>query len=228
MQDDEYYQITSQLDAREILRYLNDLGIQNISGQVLKNFISDLKKLIKYELQNRDKNSAVQEFDTQWSDRLHSASTFSSRIRSRTQDSTSCNKECQKSSRKKMPGLFNTYPHSAPNLRQLNPDTNLSRRACSCVRVEKKQDLKHKETKDNIVSSNNNLIKVSKQPTNKKCDPVSLYHYYMSLWAKYKPNVPGENNWSDLRWQIRQKMAGSFPKQGPKVPVMKGKNEENS
>lgn len=40
MQDDEYYQITSQLDAREILRYLNDLGIQNISGQVLKYFIS--------------------------------------------------------------------------------------------------------------------------------------------------------------------------------------------
>lgn len=64
------------------------------------------------------------------------------------------------------------------------------------------------------------VIKVSKQPTNKKCDPVSLYHYYMSLWAKYKPNVPGENNWSDLRWQIRQKMAGSFPKQGPKVIII--------
>lgn len=42
----------------------------------------------------------------------------------------------------------------------------------------------------------------------------------MSLWAKYKPNVPGENNWSDLRWQIRQKMAGSFPKQGPKVIII--------
>lgn len=52
------------------------------------------------------------------------------------------------------------------------------------------------------------VIKVPKQPAKKKCDPVTLYHYYTSLWEKYKPNVPGENNWSDLRWSVRQKMAG--------------------
>lgn len=45
----------------------------------------------------------------------------------------------------------------------------------------------------------------------KKCDPVTLYHYYTSLWNKYKTNVPGENDWSDLRWSIRQKMAGNIP-----------------
>lgn len=52
------------------------------------------------------------------------------------------------------------------------------------------------------------VIRVVKQPVLKKTDPVSLYHYYMSLWAKYKSNVPGENDWSDLRWSVRQKMAG--------------------
>lgn len=38
--DDEYYRLTSELDAREILRYLNNLGIHNISGEVLKYFIT--------------------------------------------------------------------------------------------------------------------------------------------------------------------------------------------
>lgn len=52
-----------------------------------------------------------------------------------------------------------------------------------------------------------------KPPAKKKCDPVTLYHYYTSLWNKYKSNVPGENDWSDLRWNIRQKMAGNVPKQ---------------
>lgn len=37
---DDYYNITSEIDAREVLRYLNDLGIRNISGEVLKYFIS--------------------------------------------------------------------------------------------------------------------------------------------------------------------------------------------
>lgn len=47
------------------------------------------------------------------------------------------------------------------------------------------------------------------KPLQKKCDPVSLYHYYLSMWQKYKDNVPGENSWSELRWSVRQKMAGS-------------------
>lgn len=40
MDSDDYYELTSQLDARAILRYLNNLGIHNISGEVLKYFIT--------------------------------------------------------------------------------------------------------------------------------------------------------------------------------------------
>lgn len=57
------------------------------------------------------------------------------------------------------------------------------------------------------------MIKVPIQAAKKKCDPVALYHYYTTLWAKYKSNVPGENNWADLRWNIRQKMAGAVTQQ---------------
>lgn len=40
MEEDDYCEVTSQLDAREILRYLNNLGIRNINGEVLKYFIT--------------------------------------------------------------------------------------------------------------------------------------------------------------------------------------------
>ncbi|CAH2263426.1 uncharacterized protein LOC120627527 [Pararge aegeria] len=202
---DEYYEITSQLDAREILRYLNNLGIRNISGEVLKYFITDLKKFIKYDLQHRDHNSSptTQTSEVVGPERLHSASTFSSRTRSKIPDAqTKCTRECEKIRKHTNVRTI----HSAPNLFSQKTDEKLIRRACSCVTVDKKPALQ-KETPKSTISSN--LIKVPKQPTIKKSDPVSLYHYYTSLWAKYKPNVPGENDWSDLRWNIRQKMVGN-------------------
>ncbi|XP_050346887.1 uncharacterized protein LOC126771173 [Nymphalis io] len=199
---DDYCDITSQLDAREILRYLNNLGIRNINGEVLKYFITDLKKLIKYDLQQKsaDHSMRTQRTERVGLERLHSASTFSSRSRSKA-PFVSCPKECQRPRR--LTNLHNI--HSAPNIGHQREEIKTSRRACSCVKLEKKIDTP-KETPKTTVS--NNLIKVPKQQIKKKSDPVSLYHYYMSLWEKYKPNVPGENNWSDLRWNIRQKMVG--------------------
>ncbi|KAL4715561.1 hypothetical protein ACJJTC_009187 [Scirpophaga incertulas] len=193
----EYHEMTAELDAREILRYLNNLGIQNVSGEVLKYFITDLKKLIKYDLQQKETV-----FEKQLvSERLHSASTFSSRIRSKGTHGLllNCGKDILGSKRHVQ------RIHSAPILRDTNQENgHVSRRACSCVRVEKKNTVQ-----ETVAPANNNIIKVLPPPLKKKCDPVTLYHYYSSLWAKYKPNVPGENDWSDLRWTIRQKMAGS-------------------
>ncbi|XP_055709819.1 uncharacterized protein LOC129805732 [Phlebotomus papatasi] len=37
------------LDAREVLHHLNELGYKNITAHQLKEFIRDLKKLIKYD-----------------------------------------------------------------------------------------------------------------------------------------------------------------------------------
>ncbi|KAL0831129.1 hypothetical protein ABMA28_001999 [Loxostege sticticalis] len=207
----EYHDVTAELDAKEILRYLNNLGIQNISGEVLKYFITDLKKLIKYDLEQKNSRTSghITTPEPSGPERLHSASTFSSRIRSKCQQSApvSCNRDCQR----RKPLSFRNI-HSAPSLGHRKLEINASektiRRACSCIRVEKQEVI----TKEKIPSSNSNLIKVPQQQAKKKCDPVSLYHYYTSLWAKYKPNVPGENDWADLRWNVRQKMAGCVPK----------------
>ncbi|KAF9794255.1 hypothetical protein SFRURICE_009632 [Spodoptera frugiperda] len=211
--DDNYYDLTAELDAREILRYLNNLGIHNISGEVLKYFITDLKKLIKYDLQqkNQSRSTNHEKDEMPGPERLHSASTFCSRLRSKGQENIipKCTRECQKSRRVNVRNV-----HSAPNLGQPKTEDKPLRRACSCVRVEKKEERKPELEKERSSSctTSNNLIKVPKQQPKKKCDPVTLYHYYTTLWDKYKSNVPGENNWSDLRWSIRQKMAGNIVK----------------
>ncbi|CAH0750117.1 unnamed protein product [Diatraea saccharalis] len=216
--DTEYYEVTSELDPREILRYLNNLGINNISGEILKYFITDLKKLIKYDLQQKkEKSSLESKPEPCGPERLHSASTFSSRIRSKCQENISevCGRVCHK---RKTYTVRNI--HSAPVLglhRKENFSDKPLRRFCSCSRVEKKPDPVSKEIPP---ASSSNLIKVPKQPQKKKCDPVSLYHYYTALWAKYKPNVPGENDWSDLRWSVRQKMAGNAPKLTNKASIL--------
>jgi hydrolethalus syndrome protein 1 len=39
-------------------------------------------------------------------------------------------------------------------------------------------------------------------------DAVQLYHKYQKEWNRFKPNFPGENDHSELRWKIRTKMLG--------------------
>lgn len=214
MEEDDYCEVTSQLDAREILRYLNNLGIRNINGEVLKYFITDLKKLIKYDLQHRNEGESLstraQKTESVGCERLHSASTFSSRNRSKvTITNQTCTRGCQ--SKRKVINLQSI--HSAPTIGHQKEEIITSRRACSCIRSEKPEKKPETSKETPRTTYSHSLIKVPKQPIKRKCDPVSLYHYYTALWEKYKPNVPGENNWSDLRWNIRQKMVGNVVSQ---------------
>jgi len=45
-----------RLDHRQVLAYLNELGYKNITAQQLKDFMHDLKKLIKYEKRYSEEN----------------------------------------------------------------------------------------------------------------------------------------------------------------------------
>ncbi|CAK1549474.1 unnamed protein product [Leptosia nina] len=219
---EEYINITSELDAREILRYLNYLGIHNISGEVLKYFITDLKKLIKYDIEQRSQYNGKSE-KHEGPERLHSASTFSSRSRSKvfSREVLCCTKECLR----KATSIRNV--HSAPTLRKTMDESPPKRRACSCVRVEQKSERGKESTRaPNTLCEN--LIKVPRLRQKKKCDPVSLYHYYSSLWEKYKPNVPGENDWADIRWRIRQKMVGTDSQPPSKVSLHKNQGRGKS
>lgn len=57
-----------------------------------------------------------------------------------------------------------------------------------------------------------------------KTDPVKLYHKYKEIWAQQK--VPGENDHSQLRWTIREKMLGQDPHPHPRVGVLHLKNKK--
>ncbi|KAJ8917693.1 hypothetical protein NQ315_005140 [Exocentrus adspersus] len=50
--------MSQKIDPREVLTYLNELGYTNINAQQLKDFITDLKKLIKHENRRRHKDNA--------------------------------------------------------------------------------------------------------------------------------------------------------------------------
>ncbi|XP_018564388.1 hydrolethalus syndrome protein 1 homolog isoform X2 [Anoplophora glabripennis] len=49
--------MSQKIDPREVLTYLNELGYTNINAQQLKDFITDLKKLIKHENKRRQKEN---------------------------------------------------------------------------------------------------------------------------------------------------------------------------
>lgn len=207
-----------ELDAREILRYLNELGIRNITADVLRDFISDLKKFIKYDMRCRNQNIDYNDMcidleGVEGPERLHTASTFSSRCRTKSLTDLDLKKCCgrrisQNPSLKGGRGtsckvrMTNSAPATFTNRRA---DTNSCTCRCTCVQ-EKVEEKQSKNIK--LTTSSSNFIRVPVKLPQKKHDPVALYHYYRSVWDKYKPNLPGQNNWADLRWTIRQKLAG--------------------
>lgn len=86
---------------------------------------------------------------------MHSASTFCSRLRSISSSNTipQCSKQCQKG---RQP-LKMRNVHSAPVLGQQTKtqEEKLPRRACSCIREEKKAEKIPKETKETVHSNTN-------------------------------------------------------------------------
>ncbi|KAH8351442.1 hypothetical protein KR059_002625 [Drosophila kikkawai] len=65
------------LDARAILQYLNDLGYRNISAEQLREFLKDLRKLIKHEERLAENAKA----NHSSSNSLHKRGTVSSRAK---------------------------------------------------------------------------------------------------------------------------------------------------
>ncbi|KAH8249135.1 hypothetical protein KR032_006266 [Drosophila birchii] len=65
------------LDARAILQYLNDLGYRNISAEQLREFLKDLRKLIKHEERLAENARA----NHSSSNNLHKRGTVSSRAK---------------------------------------------------------------------------------------------------------------------------------------------------
>ncbi|XP_044271105.1 hydrolethalus syndrome protein 1 homolog isoform X2 [Tribolium madens] len=196
--------MATKISPREVLEYLNDLGYHNVNPQQLKEFVYDLKKLIKYEERKRreqsiENTSVPKESRKDSKDDvfvvLHSQGTHSSRAKIVPKKESVISLKIKTSKASHHCQETTTEPQTAP--RKSTEDS------LDFVPV---KDVPAKK----VTSSHKPKVIRPAVQTNKKNDPVALYHQYQMCWKRQK--IPGEDNRTDLRWAIREKMMS-----GPKV-----------
>lgn len=262
------------LDARVVLIHLNALGYRNITSEQLKEFIKDLKKLIKYDLKME-----AQGF------RVALKTTVSSRSKSREKAKSSSSTENEdyfikrrfdgiRRSRSSGKQKSISVPKKISEKQSDSNDKENQGKASDRSRSPRNPSVKSEATKATKPSSRSKSPKDASEEIRKKIledsenteiqkpkegnqearpsrpsarsdgsgkvskgckiylilevfllirfffpgirpnkpqkpahgDPVALYQYYKKEWEKFKPCFPGENSWTDLRWEIRNKL----------------------
>lgn len=226
--------MTIKLDPKEVRAHLHRLGYCNITGEQLKDFIKDLKKLIKYDqrlLCTCKESSEVSEsfyIET-------SPETFRTSNSTSSHTGNECNHEeghkiahthdCMK---QKYVTCTGSLAHTVQS------DDSSGRSSCSTAlpnipaKIKKSIHFSNKvecqttgciENLQESVKPKSSFIR----PWNinprqnvrgpKRCDPVKLYHHYQDIWRQQK--VPGEDNHYDLRWSVRERMLSEDPHPHP-------------
>lgn len=149
------------------------------------NFINflDLKKLIKYDLQQRSLSSNNIE-KHEGPERLHSASTFSSRSRSKafTGKSLCCTKGRERPRQPLMLRNIQSAPALGQKIEEKHPQ-----RACSCVRIERKTEcIKESSKPATTLSDNCNIFLISKLILNINSIMIFLFMFQLSKYLKCK------------------------------------------
>ncbi|KAF6210201.1 hypothetical protein GE061_013304 [Apolygus lucorum] len=216
------------LDPREVLEHLSALGYNHITKDQLKQFIKDLRKLIKYDLRRlqaqeevtgenvsscgsvqardngltgsghkrilREKNQA----DKKLTETRSKSIAVQTLVSSRDLASSSCGSAISSAPAKLQ------HASSVSDASVVSCSTCKSALPCPCSasNLRKKSAGKKENSAPKPVSS---FIRIPPCDVRMgKTDPVTLYHYYQSVWAKQ--NRPGENPHADVRWRIRHKM----------------------
>ncbi|XP_062549168.1 uncharacterized protein LOC134213820 [Armigeres subalbatus] len=200
------------LDAREILSHLNQLGYRNITPDQLKEFQKDLRKLIKFDTGVRGPNvgaslnpealmRGAQQMNT--FQRLHTLTTISYDAKIARNIPTKQSQSATVESRKE------SETGAAQHLRSETVTPVDEHDAKEIHLLDGGRSKKLKSGKENV-AANKMWIRPRSSSANsfRKNDPVSLYHSYQKDWARFKNQLPGENDRSDLRWQIRTKLLG--------------------
>ncbi|CAD7079453.1 unnamed protein product [Hermetia illucens] len=220
-------------DAREVLTHLNALGYRNISAEQLKEFIKDLKKLIKYESRIGAVLHAQQfELDGNRNEKdvfskLHENQTTSIKAKYGTSAKKTETKPSSPSRKIKPRNIFKESNQiknppgdiketkSRPQSASTTVTTNTERPKSAMDTGRRPKTPKSSRISRSARSStdqkeNRMWIRPKiphPQPPRTK-DPVQLYQFYQREWERFKPQLPGENDHSELRWQIRHKLMG--------------------
>lgn len=213
------------IDPREVLEHLQYLGYRSITKEQLKEFVRDLKRLIKYEERKEGKESVVANGEKVSAATVHSPLSFPAEhvISPRTEpDSYSpfnlahSDEESVQPSQEKSSSERSYHPNDYI-------DEELSCRGCDNCMIRKldSSSMKKKveEQKPSAGGSGTKWSEAGKAPEpipsfirsvkttgrGGRCDPVALYHYYQHQWSK-RP-LPGEDPRTDLRWAVRTRLA---------------------
>ncbi|KDR19697.1 uncharacterized protein LOC110829687 [Zootermopsis nevadensis] len=226
-----------ELDPKEVEAHLNRLGYYNITEEQLKEFIKDLKKLIKYDQHlfctcnesTKDSESSCTGTSTEVLSNYNLTSSPGEKENSHVENHK--NDQAHDRAEQKYVLCSRSFPH---NVQPDNSSSTTYVSPCATalpnVAGNTKKSINHSKQKHSQKTrSVENLQEPMKpkrsfiRPRNiqpgqqveapKRCDPVKLYHYYQDIWKQQK--VPGECCHSDLRWCIRERMLGEDPHPRP-------------
>lgn len=227
--------MTIKLDPKEVKAHLYRLGYCNITGEQLKEFIKDLKKLIKYDqhLLCTCKDSAKVSESSYKETSLETLNTYNSTSSPSGNENSHIKKYERDRSHDTTTQKYVTCARSFAHNVQSDGSSSKAYVSCSTAlpntagttkkshfsKQKESQKIKPVENLQESVKPKYSFIRPwNIQPGQqagapKRCDPVKLYHHYQDIWRQQK--VPGENNHSDLRWCIRERMLGEDPNPRP-------------
>nr|CAH7724758.1 unnamed protein product [Callosobruchus chinensis] len=217
------------MQPEDVLAYLNMLGYTNISVDQLKEFMKDLKKLIKYDLKHNNGNvdfltSAVNGTENNFLSQRNIEDIYNGLFAQSTVSS-----EARKvvPPKEKHIAVHITKKHKKPENRvkvekprSETPETNKPEQIPNlCIETELnlKSGTSSKSCDQKSTSSKTTPCRKCTTKTKQvnKRDPVALYQYYQSEWNKNRLKIPGQDDHSDLRWAVREKLRGGPPVEVP-------------
>ncbi|PNF37169.1 hypothetical protein B7P43_G00439 [Cryptotermes secundus] len=230
--------MTIKLDPKEVKAHLHRLGYCNITGEQLREFIKDLKKLIKYDqhLLCTCKDSAEFSESSYKETSLETLRTSNSTSSPSGNENSHIEKYGRDQSRdttaQKCVTCTRSFAHNVQSgdgssracvsgSAALPNTAGITKKSAHFSKQEEAQKLKSVENLQESVKAKHSFIRPRNiQPGQqagapKRCDPVKLYHHYQDIWRQQK--VPGEDNHSNLRWCIRVRMLGEDPQ--PRVSI---------
>jgi len=214
------------------------MGYRNVTKEQLKYFMTDLKKLVKYESSPRESTEIhIQAGPTSINIQRLLEHTVSSKTKQKEKhkDESKTQKSGQLppsvSHHKVRPEMtVNAEVHQRPRVKSAEIVRRPSKDVDEKLKLptlesqtfhKKKQGSKPEQAdKENVPIDNVKPPPVKSKmwirpksgsqvrKTAKKTDPVALYQAYQKDWEKFKGNIC-ESSHSDLRWSIREKMMGN-------------------
>ncbi|XP_022902515.2 centriolar and ciliogenesis-associated protein HYLS1 [Onthophagus taurus] len=226
------------IDSREVYEYLQELGYENISSKQLKEFVHDLKKLIKYEEKKKrnlcNKENVAQDIQEtkQKGDifqNLYETNTEASKAKIVQPKKDKIitvqvkkHKETCRHYKPKCEGVeTQTVDVDKKDESPLseNKETQISQSSLNSKRSDKTTSMKESDQLVKIEdgkksSSKENVIELKPKasfirPKSVKTTKSDPVSLYHRYQAEWKKQkIPGVDNHSNLRWVIREKMLG--------------------